>query len=89
MDNCCQDKWEGQKQKNGLLNVFTGQHFDKCTTCQERRYQHVERTEELTPLPQCPELNQRVHVDLFGPMKPNSGKKIVLCMTDAFTKVHV
>ncbi len=61
-------------------------HIYKCTTCQERRFQHLERSEKLTPLPLCTEPNQRVHIDLFGPLKSNSGKKMVMCMTDAFTK---
>jgi hypothetical protein len=41
----------------------------------------------LSPLPQCMEPNQRVHADLFGPLKcPNGDKKFILCVTDAFTK---
>ncbi len=41
----------------------------------------------LSPLPQCTELNQRVHADLFGPLKNADGdKKFILCITDAFTK---
>jgi hypothetical protein len=41
----------------------------------------------LSPLPQCTAPNQRVHIDLFGPLKTSDkGKKIMLCMTDAFTK---
>ena len=44
----------------------------------------------LTPLPQCTALNQRVQMDLFGPLKTSSqGKKFVLCLTDAFTKYAV
>jgi Integrase core domain len=41
----------------------------------------------LLPLPQCTEPNQRVHADLFGPLKNADGdKKFILCITDAFTK---
>ncbi len=41
----------------------------------------------LFPLPQCTAPNQRLHIDLFGPLKTSGhGKKMVLCMTDAFTK---
>jgi transposase InsO family protein len=44
-------------------------------------------TELLSPLPQCTEPNQRVHADLFGPLKTSDGdKKFILCITDAFTK---
>jgi hypothetical protein len=41
----------------------------------------------LESLPQCSEPNQRVHADLFGPLRTSeSGKKYILCITDAFTK---
>jgi hypothetical protein len=41
----------------------------------------------LSTLPQPTEPNQRVHADLFGPLKTtDSGKKFILCMTDALTK---
>jgi hypothetical protein len=41
----------------------------------------------LSPLSQCTAPNQRVHINLFGPLKTSDkGKKMVLCMTDAFTK---
>ncbi len=37
------------------------------------------------PLPTEP--GQRVHADLFGPLKTSDkGKKFILCITDAFTK---
>ena len=38
------------------------------------------------PLPQCSEPNQRVHMDLFCPLKTtSSGKRYILCVTDAFS----
>jgi Integrase core domain len=41
----------------------------------------------LSPLPLPTEPGQRVHADLFGPLKTSDkGKKFILCMTDAFTK---
>ena len=41
----------------------------------------------LSPLPQCTEPNQRIHADLFGPLRVSGhSKKFILCMTDAFTK---
>jgi len=43
--------------------------------------------ELLSPLPQCTEPNQRIHANLFGPLKMMSGdKKFILSLTDAFTK---
>ena len=41
----------------------------------------------MAPLPIPDGPNIRMHADLFGPLKSNSGNKYVLCMTDAFTKI--
>jgi len=63
------------------------QHIRGCRRCQERRIDDRPQPHLLTPLPQCSAINQRVHVDLFGPLKTSdSGKKYVLVMTDAFSK---
>jgi hypothetical protein len=52
--------------------------------------EHLVLPELLSPLPQCTEPNQRIHADLFGPLKTTSGdKKFILCLTDAFTKYVV
>jgi hypothetical protein len=41
----------------------------------------------LSSLHQPTEPNQSIHADLFGPLKTSeSGKKFILCMTDAHTK---
>ena len=62
-------------------------HIRSCQRCQTRRVDHRPKPHLLTPLPQCSEMNQRVHVDLFGPLKTSdSGKKFILVMTDAFSK---
>ena len=56
------------------------------------RYQPCQKDDHLSPaqlskLPQPTEPNQRVHADLFGHLKTSdSGKKFILCMTDALTK---
>ena len=61
-----------------------------CQRCQARRKDVHPTQFLLMPLPQCNALNQRVHMDLFGPLKTSSqGKKLVLCLTDAFTKYAV
>ena len=57
-----------------------------CPKCQLTRPNHPNK-EVLHPLPQCSALNQRIHMDLFGPLKtPHRSKAYILCMTDAFTK---
>ena len=61
-------------------------HLKTCQRCQIRNKQHT-TPHLLSPLPQCSAPNQRVHVDLFGPLITSAqGKKMILCMTDAFTK---
>jgi hypothetical protein len=62
-------------------------HVAKCDKCQRTRKDKRPSTTFITPLPQCSEPNQRVHMDLFGPLKTtSSGKKFILCVTDAFSK---
>jgi transposase InsO family protein len=60
-------------------------HVQTCLKCQK----HKKKSEKspLQPLPIPDQPNQRVHMDLFGPlMGSDQGKKFVLTMTDAFTK---
>jgi hypothetical protein len=41
----------------------------------------------LQPLEVCNRANQRLHIDLIGPLKTtSSGDKYVMVMTDGFTK---
>ncbi len=57
------------------MDADISKQIDKFTPCQERRFQYLERSEKLTPLPLCTEPNQRVHIDLFGPLIPTQAKK--------------
>ena len=62
-------------------------HIDHCHKYQLRRKAAPPGQVLVTPLPQTTEWNQRVHADLFGPLKASgSPKKYVLCITIAFTK---
>jgi hypothetical protein len=62
-------------------------HLKTCHRCQLRRQDNCPPPTLLSTLPQPTEPNQRVHADLFGPLKTtDSGKKFILCMTDALTK---
>jgi len=62
-------------------------HLEQCRQCQVRKATNKAPQTELTPLPQCTEPNQRIHADLFGPLRTSgNNKKYILCMTDAFTK---
>ena len=63
------------------------QHVAACHRCQIRRTTDKPRPPLLTSMPQCTSLNQRIHIDLMGPLRTSTqGKCYVLCMTDAFTK---
>jgi hypothetical protein len=45
------------------------------------------KSESTSPLPQFSETNQIIHMDLFGPLKTMpTGKKFILCITNAFSK---
>jgi hypothetical protein len=62
-------------------------HLKPCHRCQLCRKDDWPPPALLSMLPQPTEPNQRVHADLFGPLKTSdSGKKFILCMTDALTK---
>jgi transposase InsO family protein len=68
------------------MDADVAKHIAGCQKCQKRKDDRPQPT-LLSPLPQCTAPNQRVHIDLFGPLKTSDkGKKMVLCMTDAFTK---
>ena len=83
------------KMKERLLQCFywpgmdadIAAHLKSCHRCQLRRKDDRPPPALLSTLPQPTEPNQRVHADLFGPLKTSdSGKKFILCMTDALTK---
>ena len=58
-----------------------------CDVCQKRRTCPTLPPSNLQPLPLLSQPNQRVHADLFGPLRTSAnGKKFILVMTDAFTK---
>jgi hypothetical protein len=60
-------------------------HIQQCHECQVRKPSRAPPP-LLSPLPQCTAPNQRIHCDCFGPLRDSSSKKMILCMTDAFTK---
>ena len=61
-------------------------HINSCLQCQLRKNVKAKPV-HLHPLPIVDQPNQRVHVDLFGPLKTSANnKKYILCITDAFTK---
>ena len=68
------------------MEADISQHLRSCEKCQLAK-PNRNPPQLLSPLPQCTEPNQRVHTDLFGPLKVvNGGKKYLLTITDSFTK---
>ena len=65
--------------------VDVKQRLAECPRCQ-KALKTSPLGETLHPLPLCSEPNQRIHIDLFGPLKTTDGKAHVLCITDAFTR---
>ena len=62
-------------------------HIKTCNRNQIRQIDDQTPQALLSLLPQPTEPNQCAHSDLFGPLKTReSGKKSILCMTDALTK---
>jgi hypothetical protein len=62
-------------------------HLRECDKCQRTKKDKRPTTNFSSPLPQCSMPNQRVHKDLFGPLKMSgSGKKYIMSITDAFSK---
>lgn len=83
------------KTKQRILSNYYWPNIDKdvieminaCHKCQMMKNRKYPIQALLKPLPQCSEINQRVHADLFGPLKTSGNhKKYILCMTDAFSK---
>ena len=50
-------------------------HIKACEKCQKTRKDNRESSTFLTPLPQCNEPNQRVHMDLLVHLKPQLQEK--------------
>lgn len=62
-------------------------YLANCERCQKRQTNPKIPTAQLQPLPLLSDPNQRVHADLFGPLRTSDrGKKFILVMTDAFTR---
>ena len=69
------------------MDTDIANHLQHCHKCQLRRKDDRPGPALVTPLPQTSEPGQRVHADLFGPLRSSGNqKKYVLGLTDAFTK---
>ena len=69
------------------LTSEVAKYISACETCRLAK-SRKEQPVPLQSMPICDTKNVRVHVDLFGPLKTSSaGRKFVMVMTDAFSKV--
>jgi hypothetical protein len=69
------------------MDADVAAHLKSCHRCQMRRRNDRPPPMLLSPLPLPTKPGQRVHADLFEPLKTSDkGKKFILCITDAFTK---
>ena len=56
-----------------------------CPVCQETN-KGPEKKAELMPFPPAKSFNERVHIDLLGPLPNNNGYKYVVVMIDAYSR---
>ena len=69
------------------MDKHINDHPPQCDKCQNTKKEKRATTYFVSPLPQCTMPKQRIHMDLFGPLKTSqSGKKYIMVVTDAFTK---
>ena len=63
-------------------------YIQNCEKCQRAKQPHSKAsiTAPLKPLEIPSRFNDRVHVDLMGPLRSNGYNKYVMVMSDAFTK---
>ncbi len=70
------------------METEVAEHVRNCTTCQATSNKDKPPPHPADQYPQTRAPNQRVHLDLFGPIKDKEGRpKYILGMTDAFTKI--
>ena len=70
------------------LKWDVAKHIQHCSGCQ-KTCKSDKKPASLAPLPIPVEPNQRIHVDLYGPLKSSGRNKHALCMTDGFFKIAV
>jgi hypothetical protein len=58
----------------------------RCYTCQRTTNNYDARPAVPTPIPPPRQPNERIHVDLMGPLKTDVGPKYIVAVSDAFTK---
>ena len=63
--------------------------IENCPTCIRNKKKSKVSNTYLKPLKQADNVFERVHLNLFGPMKTFNGKAYVQTMTDSFSKFSI
>ena len=71
------------------IHTETSFFIDNCSVCQRLKKKQKSSNTFLKPLKQADNVFERIHLDLFGPMKTHTGKKYVMTCTDSFSKFSI
>ena len=68
--------------------IYTETQFfiDNCSTCIRIKKKSKVSNTPLKPLKQADTIFERVHLDLFGPLKTHTGKSYIMTVVDSFSK---
>jgi hypothetical protein len=71
--------------------VFSETDFfiENCSICQRNKKKSKVSNTYLKPLKQADQVFERVHLDLFGPMKTENNKSYICTMVDSFSKFAI
>jgi hypothetical protein len=70
------------------MDADVADHLRRCQVCQKTTNKGILPLGPLSPLPEARKPNERVHIDLFGPLLAEDRSARYVCvMTDAFTKI--
>ena len=71
------------------IHTETAFFIDNCSVCQRIKKKQKSSNTFLKPLKQADNVFERIHLDLFGPMKTETGKSYVMTITDSFSKFSI
>jgi len=68
--------------------IYTETQFfiDNCSVCNRLKKKSKVSNTMLKPLKQADRIFERVHLDLFGPLKTHTGKSYIMTVVDSFSK---
>ena len=66
--------------------IDSEEFIKSCSTCQKAEKRHLPPNTNLKPIELPSTIFEKLNVDLFGPLRTNSGKKFIMTMVDPFSK---